>query len=138
MEIEGKDWQDKLDQFLLPQGVLFTRKAITLEFITEIRKLVQSARLPLFTAMLLRDGLGSWVFRTLSLVITIGYLALLVLAKPERTTAFIFLIMCATLAAPGWWMWSYCLLPLEAKMESMMQLFYNEQARANKKILKGE
>ncbi|GEM_PF-2738321 len=128
-----EDWQDELDQLLMPQGALFTRKAISLEFIKEIRRLTQSARLPFFTAILLKDGFGSWTYRILSLVIMIGCPLFMVLTKPSRPTGALFIMLCVILSAPGWWMWSYCLLPLETKMESMMDLFKQKQEKAQQK-----
>lgn len=128
-----ENWQDEIDQFLLPQGVLFSKKAIREDFIQEIRKLGKSVRLPLFTTTLLKDGFGSWAFRILSLIMMIACPLTLVLAKPGKGTGVLFMIIYVIISAPGFWMWSYCLLPLETKMESMVDLFKYKKEKSKEK-----
>ncbi|MDP3779336.1 MAG: hypothetical protein Q8R30_04825 [bacterium] len=128
-----EDWQKEIDQHLLPHGALFSKEAIGVEFIKEIRRLTRSARLPFFTAILLEDGAASWFYRIVSLIILIGCPLFMALAKPSRAIGGLFMILCVILSAPGWWMWSYCLLPLETKMESMMDLFKKKREKAQQK-----
>ncbi len=127
-----ENWQKDLDQHLIPHGALFSKEAIGVEFIKEIKKLTGSAQLPFFTAVLLKDGFGSWAYRILALIIMIACPLTLILVKPGRPTGLLFIILCVILSVPGWWMWSYCLLPLETKIESMMDLLKHKKAKAQR------
>jgi len=133
-----EDWQRELDRLLFPQGALFSKDAIAADIVQEIRKLMKHERLPFFTAILLRDGFGSLAYRTLSFIISIGCPLIIMLARLSRGTTWLFIVVCALISVPGWWMWSYYFLPLEMKIESMMNLFHNKQKRTHKKLLKKE
>ena len=111
-----EQWEQELDQYLAPYGVVFSRQASTQTFKQEMRERVRSIHLPLLSSVLLYDGAGSLIIRVTSLIILVWMCA----CMPKTPFATIFFTI---ISLPGLWMWWYRLAPPEKRIQRMQALF---------------
>lgn len=116
-------WEQELDQYLAPHGVVFSEEASVQSFKQEMRARLNSIRLPLFSTVLLYDGAGSLIFRVTSLIILIWMCAILSRKWNLPEISFAVTIPLILVSLPGLWMWWYQWMPCEKRMQRMHVLF---------------
>ena len=120
-----ESWEQELDQYLAPHGVVFSKEATQHNFKEEIRSRMATTSLPFLSAILLKDGIGSFLLRMGSLIILPGFFLLLFSANPifPQSSERMYLLICsAVICMPGLWMWWYRLMPQEKRMDRMLAL----------------
>ena len=120
-----ESWEQELDQYLAPHGVVFSKEATQRNFKEEVRSRMATTSLPFLSAILLKDGIGSFLLRMGSLIILPGFFLLLFSANPilPQSSERMYLLICfAVISMPGPWMWWYRLMPQEKRMDRMLAL----------------
>ena len=120
-----ESWEQELDQYLAPHGVVFSKEATQRNFKEEVRSRMATTSLPFLSAILLKDGIGSFLLRMGSLIILPGFFLLLFSANPifPQSSERMYLLICsAIICLPGLWMWWYRLMPPEKRIERMLAL----------------
>lgn len=115
-------WEQELDQYLAPHGVVFSEQASVRSFKQEMRMRLTSIRLPVFSTVLLYDGTGALIGRITSLIMLVGMYTIYSHKWNVPETPFV-MIFFALMSLPGLWMWWYQLMPCEKRMHRMQALF---------------
>ena len=122
------DWEKEIDDFLAPHGVAFSEQTWQ-DFREEMRDKIKANRLSFFTNILLRDDIGSFMYRMESFVTSIIVLPALYFHKLTSRGAILLAILSLIFCIPGFWMWSYYLMPQEKRREAMRALFERKSGK---------
>ena len=121
------NWKEELNDFLAPHGAVFSDQSWE-EFRQEMRYKILKTRPPLFTEILLNDGIGSVVFRIGAIIDCIAVFLTLYSEKYTALQALLMFIISAVVCISGFWMWRYRLMPPEQRMARMLALFRRKVA----------
>ena len=120
------NWKKELNDFLAPHGVIFDQSWD--EFMQEMRHKMRQTRLPLFTEILLNDGIGSAVLRLGAIICSIAIFFALYSQKYTAAQVILMAMISAPVCIPGFWIWWYRLMTPEMRMVRMLALFRRKAA----------
>ncbi len=119
-------WEQELDEYLAPFGVIFSEERTMQRFKQDMRTMLNHIQIPLLSRVVLYDGMGSLVLRIMSLAALLA----IYIQYPYKSDPLLFICL-ALVSLPGLWIWSYHLMPQEKRMKRMCMLF-------DKKIKEGQ
>ena len=121
------NWKEELNDFLASHGAVFSDQSWD-EFRQEMRYNISRIHVPLFTAILLNDGIGSAALRIGTIVDCIVMFFAFYSERYSGAKILLMLIVSAVICIPGFWIWHYRLMAPKERMARMLALFRRKVA----------